>query len=216
MEGANGETIPTRAILEAADVKAPTLYHHFGNKAGLLDAVVTHGFKEHLRTHGGADGGNPVDVIRQGWDTHVRFGLEHPYFYVYVYGQVRPGEPCGVIGDVQAMVLEALLPAARDGRLAVTPAQAAAQLVSASAGVTLTLINQRAEERDPDLSARVREAVLAAILAPGSADEPPAGAPSRLTGAAVALELALNEPDAPLSPTELALLREWLGRLKAG
>ena len=35
-----GETVPLRAICDAAGVRLPTLYHFFGSKEGLLDAVV--------------------------------------------------------------------------------------------------------------------------------------------------------------------------------
>jgi AcrR family transcriptional regulator len=40
--------VSTRAICERAGVQAPTLYHHFGNKQALLDAVITHGFNRFL------------------------------------------------------------------------------------------------------------------------------------------------------------------------
>jgi len=37
---AKGGNVSTRAICDRAGVQAPTLYHHFGSKQGLLDAVV--------------------------------------------------------------------------------------------------------------------------------------------------------------------------------
>ena len=40
----------TRAVCDAANVKAPTLYHHFGDKNGLLDAVVAKGLLEAFLT----------------------------------------------------------------------------------------------------------------------------------------------------------------------
>src|SRR5207249_3342772 len=49
--------ISTRAVCEAAGVTAPTLYHHFGDKEGLLAAVVDFGwaaFLEAKRTTGAA------------------------------------------------------------------------------------------------------------------------------------------------------------------
>ncbi|MGY2061225.1 TetR/AcrR family transcriptional regulator, partial [Nocardia gipuzkoensis] len=44
----SGKQITTRAICELAGVQAPTLYHHFGDKQGLLDAVATYGFERYL------------------------------------------------------------------------------------------------------------------------------------------------------------------------
>src|SRR5438876_217476 len=74
---AGGGAVSTRQITERAGVKAPTLYHHFGSKQALLDAVVSHGFKEFLRQRRVAGGGgDPLDDLREGWDSHVAFGLE--------------------------------------------------------------------------------------------------------------------------------------------
>ena len=41
-------TVSTRAVCERAGVEAPTLYHHFGNKQGLIDAVIQHGFNQYV------------------------------------------------------------------------------------------------------------------------------------------------------------------------
>ena len=130
-------------------MRAPTLYHHFGSKQALLDGVVSHGFKEFLRERRSAGGTtDPIDDVREGWDNHVAFGLEFPSAYVHIYGNVRPGVPCGVAEDVRAHLLEALEPAARQGRLRVSSAEAAAHILAASSGVTLTLIQQPQGERD--------------------------------------------------------------------
>ena len=47
-----GAPVSTRAVCAAAGVGAPTLYHHFGDKEGLLDAVVTYGFERYLARNG--------------------------------------------------------------------------------------------------------------------------------------------------------------------
>src|ERR1700686_5725930 len=95
LDEAGGGPVSTRQITERAGVQAPTLYHHFGSKQGLLDAVVSHGFRQFLRQRRLA-GGDPIDDIRQGWDSHVAFGLEFPSAYVHIYGNVKLGVPCGV------------------------------------------------------------------------------------------------------------------------
>ena|ERR1700731_4855215 len=41
--------VSTRAVCDAAGVTAPTLYHHFGDKDGLLAAVVDFGWAAFLR-----------------------------------------------------------------------------------------------------------------------------------------------------------------------
>ena len=43
-----GAPVSTRQITQLAGVSAPTLYHHFGDKEGLFDAVVAAGFEEYV------------------------------------------------------------------------------------------------------------------------------------------------------------------------
>src|ERR1700738_4335963 len=74
-------TVSTRAVCERAGVEAPTLYHHFGSKQGLIDAVIQHGFNQYVSPDPTYD--SAVDPSRDGsrrWDRHVRFGLENPRF----------------------------------------------------------------------------------------------------------------------------------------
>ena len=86
LEESSGDEISTRGILELAGVQAPTLYHHFDSKQGLLDAVVSHGFRQFLKVRSslGVPADDPIADIREGWDRHVLFGLEHPNFYTHV------------------------------------------------------------------------------------------------------------------------------------
>lgn len=211
-------TASTRAICALAGVQAPTLYHHFGSKQGLIDAVIYHGFTQYVRDAESADpSDDPIASLRAGWDRHVRFGLEHPSFYALLYGQIEPGKPCAITGPARGMLVELLTLAARAGQLRVPPADAAAQILAANVGVTLALIAQPEGETDLGLSTRVREAMLAAILArpdaPGGAGST-VPAPSRAT-AAIALAATLGEDDSGLSPGEATLLRELLARLSA-
>src|SRR4029079_1372023 len=183
-----------------AGVQAPTLYHHFGSKRGLEDAVVTHGFKRFLAEREAAEQpSHPIDDIREGWDLHVRYGLENPSFYGLIYGRAVPGKPCGVGAEVEALSLRALEPAARAGRLRVPAERAAREILAASTGVVLTLITSGEDE---SLSREGREGVLGRIVP----------APGPLAEAAEALDAALGQSE--LSAAETALMREWLGRLK--
>lgn len=213
LNDSRGADISTRAICELAGVQAPTLYHHFGSKEGLLDAVVSHGFRQFLKTRSslGSVQADPLSVIREGWDRHVLFGLQHPTFYVHVYGNVRPGLPCGVIREVEAMVLEALAPAARSGQLVIDPATAAREIVAASSGVILTLIQQPEEERDLELSHRVRDAILRSLMPESGAERAPEL--DSAAAAAIALNAMLDDGALPLSGAETGLLRDWLDRL---
>jgi AcrR family transcriptional regulator len=210
-----GRSASTRAICERAGVQAPTLYHHFGSKQGLIDAVIQHGFNQYVdpaRSTG--EPMDPVDSIRQGWDRHVQFGLDHPSFYALLYGNVERGRPCAITSPALSRLTELLRAAARRGQLRVPPEAAAAHLLAANVGVTLGLIAQPEEHTDLSLSYQAREAALAAICAEPT-DEPSAAARSVGSGraaAAIALAATLDD-ETDLSAGETALLRELLLRL---
>src|SRR6266704_5120121 len=87
-----GEPVSTRAICQAAGIAAPTLYHHFGDKQGLLEAVVAHGFERYLADKRAMPAAaDPLQRLRDGWDLHIEFGRAYPGFYVLMYGAARPG-----------------------------------------------------------------------------------------------------------------------------
>src|ERR1043166_9284910 len=55
MDEAGGTSVSTRAICQRAGVEAPTLYHHFGSKQGLVDSVNQHGFNQYLQPQAEGD-----------------------------------------------------------------------------------------------------------------------------------------------------------------
>ncbi|GAA1304426.1 TetR family transcriptional regulator [Planotetraspora silvatica] len=219
-----GKPVSTRAICERAGVQAPTLYHHFGSKQGLLDAVVNYGFTQYVQAgapgapgapgdaEDGDAGGDPVARIRQGWDDHVGYGLDHPSFYVLLYGRIEPGVPCTLTSRAEAMLLGLLTAVAREGRLRVTPAEAARQIAAANVGVTLSLIARPDGDADLGTSHQVREALIDALIVDASESPEKDAAPTVRT-LAVALSAALESGTAALSAGEVTMLREWLRRL---
>ena len=219
---AHGDAVSTRAICELAEVGAPTLYHHFGDKQGLLDAVVSHGFDEYLsrkRSHAGS--GDPVADIRAGWDDHVEFGRENPVFYALMYGQVRPGRQPPAAREAEVMLTALFRGVADAGRLLTTPARATTRLLAANVGITLAMISRPpAQPWDEDASTAVRDAVLDSLVRgdPRDGEESPR---LGVAAAATALSDALHRKNAPLGDPvledeEAALLGWWLQRLTAG
>ncbi|MEU5879092.1 TetR/AcrR family transcriptional regulator [Spirillospora sp. NPDC047279] len=164
-----GEPVSTRAICNAAGVGAPTLYHHFGDKEGLFDAVASRGFEDYLAEKRAQPGtGDPVEDLRRGWDLHVDFGVTHPAIYTLMYGGTRTPSATKEAHTILLGLLEAV---ARAGRLRVPVETAAGMVHAAGMGVTLSLIANPEPSADagPDgggVSARTREAVLAAIAGP--------------------------------------------------
>lgn len=159
-----GRDVPLREICDRVGVKLPTLYHFFGSKQGLIDAVVRDGFANYLAIKGSHSAQeDPVQALRSGWDDHVAFGRENPGFYALMYGRVQPGERPAAAGAPHAMLLELTRAAASQGRLSLSPELAADHVLAANVGVTLYLITS--PEPEERLSAAVREATLAAITA---------------------------------------------------
>lgn len=200
-----GAPVSTRAVCAAAGVGAPTLYHHFGDKDGLLDAVVAYGFDRYLvAKRSQPTTGDPVEDLRRGWDTHVDFGLAHPAFYALMYGA---GRRPAAAEEAYKILLHITEKIARAGRLRVPVKTAAAMIHAASVGVTLALIC--GDDQDPELSSRTRDAILAAV-ATGEPEE----RPSSVSAMAIALTSALKcRSPSTLSPAETAMLREWLTRV---
>jgi AcrR family transcriptional regulator len=214
LDEAKGKPVSTRAVCDLAGVQAPTLYHHFGSKQGLFDAVVEYGFGQYIRGTN-RRGDDPVDDLRHGWDDHVRYGLDNPSFYVLLYGRIAPGEPCAVTSVAEAKLLELLTEIARQGRLRVTPAVAAGQFVAANVGMTLHLIAQPEGRADLALSRELRDNVIAGLIRPAPAVTSEASREVVENAQALADALDADAGRSGLSAGELLLMREWLDKLVA-
>jgi AcrR family transcriptional regulator len=205
-----GEPVSTRAICSEAGVGAPTLYHHFGDKQGLFDAVVAKSFQDHLATNQAIATGDPIEDVRVVWDTHVRFGLANPAIYTLMYGLGRQGRRPPAAADAHRILVGTLEQAALAGRLTMPVPEAADITDAAAVGVTLALI---AGDQDMALSTRTRDAVLAAITTDSPAGHAARSGGSTLTSLAIALDAAVAGDAGPLTGAEAALLHEWLNRL---
>ncbi|MCX4391160.1 TetR/AcrR family transcriptional regulator [Micromonospora peucetia] len=207
------EAVSTRAVSRAAGVQAPTIYRQFGDMRGLLDAAASYGFAAYLHAQAAGDlAGDPVDDLRRGWDLHVGFGVANPAFHALVYGDPRPGET-PTAARVAADILRQLVHrVAEAGRLRTGVDEATEMLHATGCGITLTLIRTPPAQRDPALSARAREAVLAALVTDSAAARATSRA-DRPVRHAVALRAALDTLTTDLTTAERALLAEWLDRI---
>ncbi|MEU7847364.1 TetR/AcrR family transcriptional regulator [Micromonospora parva] len=212
LERDGAQALSTRAVAAAAGIRAASLYQLFGDKDGLLSALAIHAFDRYLgQKHTLSSSGNPVDDMRRGWDMHVDFGLKHPAFYLLMYGTDRPGRRPPAAREAQELLMTFLGRAAADGRLRVPPVLAAHLTLAAVTGTTLSLIGIPENERDPEVSPRMREALIDAL----TTDTSPA-LDSTLATRALALDAALGGADpgvVPLRPVETALLQDWLQQL---
>jgi AcrR family transcriptional regulator len=208
LEEGGREAVSTRAVSAAAKVQPPAIYRLFGDMQGLLDAVTSHGIVEylHAKTHR-EHAADPVEDLRRGWDLHVEFGLAHPALYTLLYGNPRPGTEPPAAREAAEILSGLVHRVAEAGRLRVGVEEAARMIHSAGCGVTLTLIASGPGRRDPHLSPRTREAVLAAVTTGATG-----GGGSSPVSHAVALKAALPGIET-LTPAEKGLLGEWLDRL---
>ena len=209
-----GVSVSTRAICAEAGVTAPTLYHYFGDREGLLQAVVTHGFAEYLAQKKSAElTGDPIADIRAGWFDHQAWGVANPSFYALMYGQVLPGKHPSA-NEGERLLTEKLDAAARLGLLQVPPPVAMRMILSANIGLTLTLISQP-ESVAPDVSERLIAALLESVMVPGATARPETTAADLSTAAsAIALRAALADSSTDaITPAERPLLDSWLDKL---
>jgi AcrR family transcriptional regulator len=208
-----GEAVSTRAICARADVGPPTLYHHFGDKDGLFEAVVAQRFAEFLTAARAVPStGDPVEDLRRGWDFHLDFGRRNPAFYVLMYAQPRAGRVPRAAFDARADLVALLQDVAGAGRLRGEVELAADTIEAALVGATLHAINNPATPRTGDA---VRDAVLAAVLTGTEAAGTEAAYAETPTLARVATQFGalIARADNPLTNGERTLLAEWVARL---
>src|SRR6201992_3032704 len=81
--------VTTRSVALAAGVQAPTIYRLFGDKNGLLDAVVEHGFATYMGQKNLDPAADPVESLHAGWELHVGFGLANPELFRLMHTALR-------------------------------------------------------------------------------------------------------------------------------
>jgi AcrR family transcriptional regulator len=163
-EGVDGAS--TRAIYERAGVKAPTLYHHFGDKRGLMDAVVTDAFDRYLAEKRRLrPTGDPFVDLRRGWDAHVAFARANPAVYQLMF-PAEEARPSAAGQESLRLLREGFDRLASDGALReqVSPELATRALSAALHGVTTAICREPTNARNARLSSTVRDALISALL----------------------------------------------------
>lgn len=184
------------------------LYRLFGDKNGLLAAVVDHAFEGYLTGKRVQPlSANPADDLYLAWDAHVEFAMANPTVYRIAYGPGLDYVPAGV-EKARELLLERFVRCAQVGQLNTTPDNAAQAMMSSAAGVCLCLLSLPAGFDDPDLSRRVRDAVLAGLLVKEAV--PVKGTVGRLETVALQLAALIRSSSTALTGAETGLLLQWL------
>ncbi|MFE7034101.1 TetR/AcrR family transcriptional regulator [Streptomyces sp. NPDC057621] len=213
--------VSTRAVCEGAGVGAPALYRHFGDKEGLLSAVVDHGWDKYLATkRERPPGTDPVEDLRDGWTTHVEFARANPNLFRLMHSPAMRTPPAAAL-EAHHILTADLQRAAAQGKLRLAPELAAQMIMSANVGVALMLVSRPATFTDESVSRRVRDAIHATVFTPevtGSTAQAPAEPPEpHVPSTAAHLNALLQQSPPPaLTRAEGALLTEWLDRLSNG
>ncbi|UYM05857.1 TetR/AcrR family transcriptional regulator [Solicola gregarius] len=199
-----GRVPSTRALYESAGVAAPTLYHHFGDKDGLLQAVTEEAFAEYLeRKRTVPRSGDLLVDFAAGWDMHVGFGVENPALYALMYGNAAHQSPAAQTAEAELRRgLERLADA---GLLCMGVDEAIAITTAMAIGCVTRLIHDGGSTTGP-LAERMRAALMSELT----------GRPPELGSSehAAALLLAqLGSATALFTSAEEALLRQWLRTL---
>lgn len=206
--------VTTRGVAEAAHVQAPAIYRFFGDKDGLLEAVAEHVMSTFVAAKAGsvetaaAQGLDPLEDLRSGWQTQIDFGLANPGLFRLLTDPERAlRSPAFQAGR---RVLEARVGrVAAAGHLRVSEQRAVALIQAAGSGAVLTLLATPVEQRDAGLADHLYEAVLQQVLT-----DPPAPADDRVLAATIAFRAVAPRLDV-LTDAEQRLLREWLDRAVA-
>ncbi|WP_055523134.1 TetR/AcrR family transcriptional regulator [Streptomyces graminilatus] len=216
---ASAADVSTRAVCEAAGVGAPMLYRLFGDKAGLLAAVVDRGFEQYLASKRAAlPSADPVADLRRGWDNHMRFALEHPNHYRLMYSPELTTPPAAA-KEAHALLHGVLERCAAAGLLTVPPEAATRVVMAANVGAALSMLTRPEQYPDIRFAARLRDSVIDSLTRPADA-EADAGEPhgtgrgGAVPAAAATLAARLRaEPPQRLTTVEAALLQQWLETL---
>jgi AcrR family transcriptional regulator len=211
--------VSTRAICDAAGVTAPTLYHHFGDKDGLLAAVVDFGWAAFLETKlavAAVVHDHVADDVRAGWDNHLEFARENPGFYKLMWSPAVAATSSAV-REAYQMLFDRLELGAGRGQLCMSAETASRIVLSATTGAALSLISQPDLYGDGTFAVQLREAVIAWITVPQDAGSA-AGRPEHdteptIATAAATLSSRLTAGDTPLTAPETALMQQWLTAL---
>jgi AcrR family transcriptional regulator len=205
----NGD-ISTRAVCEAVGVGPPMLYRLFGDKYGLLAAVVNYRFEQYLTPkRAKPPSEDPVDDLYTAWDDHVTFALRNPAVYRLVYAPWVAEVP-PVAEEARLLLCERLERCAEAGKLSTTPEIAAQMFMAACSGVTLNLLTQADVYDDPDLSRRVRDALLRELIVNDKSTSAAVQPTDALKLVALQMAALIRGTPTNLSPPEVSLMLQWL------
>lgn len=157
-EGVEGMT--TRAVCQAAGVTAPTLYHHFGDKDGMLRAVVLRGVAQYMaRKRASRTTTDALADLRRGWDDWLGLAKAQPRLLRLMI-ETTLADPSALQDAI--VILRGIVERLHaEGRL-LTDVETAVRTIRAASNGTLTLFMQGTPAADVR---RTSDLLMDAIIA---------------------------------------------------
>jgi AcrR family transcriptional regulator len=159
LERGGEDALSIRELCARVGVTAPTIYHHFGDKDGLVAEVVDACFAEFDRaiTEGPVPA-DPVEALAWGFERYVGYGVAHPAHYRLLFQRRLPKPtPSAVASYGRLEQLVATIAAA--GRLRVPVVEAAPAFWAAVHGLTTLVIAGFLRRTDP-AAQHIRDAMI--------------------------------------------------------
>jgi AcrR family transcriptional regulator len=166
------ETFSIRRLTERCGYTAPSIYHHFGDKAGLVDAVLEERFADLLRVIRRVPvSEDPLDTIRARARAFTRFGLRNPTHYRILTTRREPGSrPLAAAESARGLLEQPWRRLIEQGRLAKNHIDLAQQSFFALLHGIISLRNSRPDlDWSPAIVEESVEALLRGWTAPAAA-----------------------------------------------
>jgi AcrR family transcriptional regulator len=159
------EGLSIREVCLRAGVTAPTIYHHFGDKAALVDRIVDDCFAAFdVAFDDRPPPRDPVARLRWGFDQYVEYGVTHPVHYRLMF--LRSHGRVTAAGLASYDRLRRMIRAIDEaGRLVAPLEDTAAAFWSAVHGAT-SLVIAGFWPREAPAIRLVREAMIAQLTRP--------------------------------------------------
>jgi len=157
------ESFSIRRLAERCGYTAPTIYHYFGDKRGLLDALLEERFGDLLRLIRRVPlSPDPLDTIRARARAFVRFGLRNPTHYRILTSQRDvSARPLQSAEEARGLLEQPWRQLIEQGRLAAEHIDVAQQSIFA---LMHGIISLRSSRHDIDWSPTILEDSVDALL----------------------------------------------------